>query len=283
VVEMDKATKGTERTIAVLSPDYLTSLYTLPEWANAFARDPTGNTRTLVPVRVRNCELKGLLAPIVYIDLVGLDASSARERLLKGLNAGRHKPKTEPDFPGGGKAKPAAVAASSEDALRLLQEEPPFPKDLPPTTKAIEVFYTYASEDKELVINLDNQLALLKRLGLIIDWHNDKIRAGQETAGEIEKHFNSAQIILLLVSANFLASEACYDIAKRAMERRKAETAQVIPIILKPVDWRGAPFDGLDVLPKNKKPITSWSNREEAFLEVSQGIRDVVEEMNTKP
>jgi hypothetical protein len=70
---------------------------------------------------------------------------------------------------------------------------------------------------------------------------------------------------------------------QKSSQHSNAETAQVIPIILKPVDWRGAPFDGLDVLPKNKKPITSWSNREEAFLDVSQGIRDVVEEMNINP
>jgi hypothetical protein len=283
VVEMDKATKGTERTIAVLSPDYLTSLYTLPEWANAFAEDPTGSKRKLVPVRVRKCEIKGLLAPILYIDLVGQDLSSARERLLQDVGVGRHKPNTEPAFPGAEAIPPATTTVSSEHALRLLQGEPPFPKDLPPTTKAIQVFYSYAQQDKDLLVNMEKQLVLLKRLGLITDWHDDRIRAGQETKREIEKHFSSAQIILLLVSANFMASETCYDIAKRAMDRRRAGTAEIIPIIIKPVDWRGAPFEGLDVLPKNKKPITSWSDREEAFFEVSQGIREVVEALQAKP
>ncbi len=73
VLEMDKAAKLARRTIAVLSPDYLTSQFTQPEWAAAFAQDPTGAKGILVPVRVRKCEPEGLLGPIIYIDLVGLD------------------------------------------------------------------------------------------------------------------------------------------------------------------------------------------------------------------
>src|SRR5690348_15808195 len=70
IVEMDQAFKSTHRTIAVLSPDYLTSQYTTPEWANALLRDPTGTKRLLVPVRVRECKPEGWLAAVVYIDLL---------------------------------------------------------------------------------------------------------------------------------------------------------------------------------------------------------------------
>jgi hypothetical protein len=70
VIEMQRAAEQARRTIAVLSPDYLQALYTHPEWAAAFAQDPTGEKGTLLPVRVRECELKGLLPQIVYIDLV---------------------------------------------------------------------------------------------------------------------------------------------------------------------------------------------------------------------
>lgn len=104
VLGMDKAA---DRTIAVLSPDYLTALYTQPEWAAAFAQDPTGEKQTLVPVRVRGCKLDGLLAQIVYIDLVGTNRFQAREVVLAGVKLGRSKPEAEPHFPGTARAERA--------------------------------------------------------------------------------------------------------------------------------------------------------------------------------
>ncbi len=82
ILEMDGATKTTKRVVAVLSPDYLTSEFTAPEWAAAFANDPTGKSRLLIPVRVRDCDLTGLLKQIVYIDLVGLNPVDAAKKLL---------------------------------------------------------------------------------------------------------------------------------------------------------------------------------------------------------
>lgn len=145
--------------------------------------------------------------------------------------------------------------------------------------RAIQVFYSFAPEDEDLLKSLEKQLALLKQLGLITDWHSGKIQAGQETDREFERHWKSAQIILLLISANFMASKSCYNVAQRAMERRRTGGAYVIPVILRPVDWGGAPFDGLAVLPKNMRPITRWSNQDDAFLEVAKGIRQAAEEL----
>jgi tetratricopeptide (TPR) repeat protein len=96
VLEMDRATREAERTIAVLSPDYLTALFTNPEWAAAFAKDPTGKKRKLIPVRVRECKLEGLLAQIVYIDLVGHQDAVARRLLLAGV---QHRTQTSPAPP----------------------------------------------------------------------------------------------------------------------------------------------------------------------------------------
>jgi tetratricopeptide (TPR) repeat protein len=117
VLEMQRASAEAQRTIAVLSPDYLTALYTQPEWAAAFAQDPTGEKGTLLPVRVRECDFKGLLPQIVYIDLVGLDETAAKERLLAGARFERAKPTTAPAFPG--------------KAARAVPERPRFPG--PPT------------------------------------------------------------------------------------------------------------------------------------------------------
>ena len=113
VIEMQRAAEQARRTIAVLSPDYLQALYTQPEWAAAFAQDPTGEKGTLLPVRVRECELQGLLSQVVYIDLVGLAEQAAKEALLAGVKQGRVKPTTAPGFPGA--------------AERVIAEQPSFP------------------------------------------------------------------------------------------------------------------------------------------------------------
>jgi tetratricopeptide (TPR) repeat protein len=119
VLDMQSAATEAERTIAVLLPDYLAALYTQPEWAAAFAQDPTGEKGTLLPVRVRACDLKGLLFPVVYIDLVGRHAAAAKQALLAGVKHERAKPATEPDFPAGPPAAPPA------------KPEPRFPGSLP--------------------------------------------------------------------------------------------------------------------------------------------------------
>lgn len=100
VLKMQEGAKSANRTITVLSPDYLNSGFVAPEWAAAFAQDPQGHKQKLVPVRVRSCDLEGLLPAIVYIDLVDIDEAEAREKLLDGVRQGRVKPAARPTFPG---------------------------------------------------------------------------------------------------------------------------------------------------------------------------------------
>ena len=97
---MQQATVQAERTLLVLSPDYLAALYPQPEWAVAFAADPTGAHGTLLPIRVRDCTPPGLLRPLVRVDLVSLPEDAARAALLAGVQQGRAKPTTAPAFPG---------------------------------------------------------------------------------------------------------------------------------------------------------------------------------------
>lgn len=100
VLEMQHAAAAATRTIMVLSPDYLKSQFASPEWAAAFAQDPQGLERLLVPVQVRDCEPKGLLSSIVQIRIGGLEEPDARDRLVAGVNAKRAKPSSRPAFPG---------------------------------------------------------------------------------------------------------------------------------------------------------------------------------------
>jgi hypothetical protein len=142
----------------------------------------------------------------------------------------------------------------------------------------IEVFFSYSHEDEKLKNDLLNHLSVLRRQNVISAWHDRKIGAGGEWAREIDSHLGSARIILLLVSANFLASDYCYDIEmKAAMERHELGEACVIPVILRPADWSRAVFAKLKALPRDGKPVTTWSNLDEAFADVARGIRVEVE------
>jgi hypothetical protein len=148
------------------------------------------------------------------------------------------------------------------------------------TQSPVEIFFSYCHRDEDLMKELVKHLSILKRPGVVQGWHDRQITPGQEWASEIDEHLNSAQVILLLISSDFLASEYCWGIeTQRAMERHAAREACVIPVILRSVDWQGAPFGKLQSLPKDAKPITSWTNRDEAFLDVAQGIRKAIERL----
>jgi hypothetical protein len=146
--------------------------------------------------------------------------------------------------------------------------------------KAVEVFFSYAHEDEELRNQLAKHLKLLQREGVITAWHDREITAGSEWAGQIDEHLNSAGIILLLISSDFMASDYCYDVElKRAMARHEAREAVVIPVILRPVKWSSASFGKLQALPKNAQPVTQWPNRDEAFVNIAEGIQRAVEKL----
>ncbi|HKQ77770.1 MAG TPA: FxSxx-COOH system tetratricopeptide repeat protein [Blastocatellia bacterium] len=119
-LDTDEGLQKAERVVAVISPDYLSSRFTKPEWAVAFAQDSTGEDHKLLPVRVRECDLKGLLAQIVYIDLIGGDEAEAKDRLLNGVKRERAKPATSPQFPG------------ETTAARSVAARPNFPGAIPP-------------------------------------------------------------------------------------------------------------------------------------------------------
>lgn len=150
----------------------------------------------------------------------------------------------------------------------------------------IEIFFSYSHRDEELRDELEKHLSILERLGLISTWHDRKIGSGNEWKGQIDSHLNSSNIILLLISPDFLSSDYCYDIEMhRAIERHDLGEARVIPVILRPVDWKGAPFGKIQALPTNAEPVTSknWSSLDEAFLDIEKGIRKEVESLKFVP
>ena len=123
---------------------------------------------------------------------------------------------------------------------------------------------------------------MLKHQGAITTWHDRGIGAGEEFDKVINGHINADDIILLLVSPDFLASKYCYEREiSRAMERHEAGEAIVIPVILRPCDWQGAPFGKLQAAPTDARPVTQWTNTDQAFLEVAKAIRGAAARLNS--
>ena len=173
----------------------------------------------------------------------------------------------------------------SEEIISSSRQEMPIPQrdsgqvisQTKPKLTSVKVFYCYAREDDTLCMELNKHLMALKQRGWISSWNEQEILAGMEREHEIDVHLSSADIILLLVSSDFMNSEYCYSIGmQEAMKRHETGEAVVIPIILRPVDWQDTPFGKLQALPTAGKPITIWPNRDEALLVVEQGIRAAV-------
>ncbi|WP_437682888.1 TIR domain-containing protein [Sorangium sp. So ce131] len=147
-----------------------------------------------------------------------------------------------------------------------------------PTKAPIRLFFSYSHRDEALRDELEIHLALLKREGLLQGWHDRRIGAGADWAGQIDKNLDEAEVILLLVSADFIASDYCFDKEmKRALARHDAGQARVIPVILRTTDWHSAPFAKLQALPKEARPVTLWQDRDEAWTDVALGIRRAIE------
>ncbi len=145
------------------------------------------------------------------------------------------------------------------------------------------IFFCYARKDETLLKKLKVHLKPLQREGLIdVLWHDGDISAGTEWEREISKYLNEAQIILLLISPDFIASEYCYSKEMlHAIERHNQGEALVIPILLRPVYWHRTPFSNLQVLPPHAKPVTDpyWVTQDRAFLKVTEAIRIAVQKL----
>jgi TIR domain len=146
----------------------------------------------------------------------------------------------------------------------------------------MRLFYSYSHKDEKHLDKLRTHLSLLRREGLIDEWHDRKIGAGQNLDTEIDKNLALSRIILLLVSADFLQSDYCYSTEMtRALEMHEAGKARVIPVILRPVDWKSAPFAKLKALPKDGKAVTTWRNQDAAWTTVAERIRAAILELNS--
>jgi hypothetical protein len=146
--------------------------------------------------------------------------------------------------------------------------------------KPLKIFYSYSHEDEEARLALEKHLVVLRRQRRIEDWYDRHMTAGQNIDDKIKAAIDSADIILLLISASFMASNYCYtEEMGRALRRHQRGETRIIPIVVRAVDWHDSPIGGLLALPKDGQPVKSWIHEDEAWADVVKGLRKVIEEL----
>ena len=146
----------------------------------------------------------------------------------------------------------------------------------------LQIFCSYSHKDSKYRAELETFLANLRMQGILNVWHDRLIKPGTDWAQEIDHNLDYANMILLLISSDFLASQYCMGVElKRALERHKAEGIRVIPILVRECDLEGVPFSGLQWLPTGSKPIKKWSDRDSAWTDVAKGIREAAQDVVT--
>lgn len=147
----------------------------------------------------------------------------------------------------------------------------------PESNVPISIFYSYSHRDKAYQSKLKTHLSLMRRQGLISEFSDQDIMPGQVWTDEINKHLRTADVILLLVSSDFLDSEYCYTKEMElAIKRHEAGEACIIPIVLRPCDWKNSPLSRFHALPHRGKPVVKWTPQDEAFDDIAKGIRRVI-------
>ena len=145
------------------------------------------------------------------------------------------------------------------------------------------MFCSYSRKDERFRRQFDSSVALLRQQGLVNIWHDRKIDAGSEWVGEIDEHLNSADIVTLFISADFLASDYCYERElRRALEREAQQELEIVPIIIRKCDWEEAPFARFQAIPTGAKPVKSWSDRDAAWTDVAKSLRGTVRKVLTR-
>ena len=146
--------------------------------------------------------------------------------------------------------------------------------------QSLKLFYSYAHEDERYRDELEKHLAMLRNKGVIKEWHDRKLIAGNELNHKVLKELQASNIAMFLISSDFLSSKYCYEIElKKALELQEEGKIRSIAILVRPVDYEGAPFEKFVMLPTDARPVTEWDNQDEAWMVVAKEIRKVCQEM----
>lgn len=147
----------------------------------------------------------------------------------------------------------------------------------------LRAFLSYSHKDEPLRDELETHLKLMQRQGLLQTWTDRRILPGDGWKRAIDDNIRRADIILLLISADFLASDYCYDTElKIALDRHQRGETVLVPIFVRACEWSGAPFGAVQGLPRDAKPVTAWSDRDAAWTDVAQGLRRLLEQLRSR-
>jgi len=147
----------------------------------------------------------------------------------------------------------------------------------------VRVFYSYSHKDEPYREQLETHLKILQRMGMIQSWTDRLIQAGEEWDQKIDENLERAQIVVLLISADFIASDYCYEVEmKRALQRHEEGRTRVVPIIVRDCNWKIAQFAKLNALPKDGKAVATWTDKDAAWKNVAEGIQRLVETIRRK-
>ena len=152
-------------------------------------------------------------------------------------------------------------------------------QSMPISPNAIQIFYYCAPQDEGWQKKLEQQLSGSRQNGLVTHWHRGQIDAGNDLQLEIDKHLNTAHMFLLLISADSTDSAYYRDVEKKALERFEKKEARVIPVILRPIDWKSGNLKKLQFLPRNEIPVSQWKDPEDALFHVAKEINRVIDNL----
>ena len=147
----------------------------------------------------------------------------------------------------------------------------------------LRLFISYSHEDEKMKNELDKHLVMLKRSGKVEVWNDRKLVAGQEWDNEIKREMKAADIILLLISADFNNSEYIWkEELAHAMQRHEQGTARVVPVILRKCEWNEMPYAKLQALPRGARPVSDFPDKDDAFTDIASGIRLLIDTLAAK-
>lgn len=146
--------------------------------------------------------------------------------------------------------------------------------------RPLKVFISYSHQDEKLKDELLKHLAPLKRNGLVSEWHDRKLMAGENWRSEISRNLYEADIVILIISIDFINSDYCYEIEmEQAIIRNNEGKCRVVPVLARPCLWADAPFAQIQALPRDAKPISMWSNQDEALVYIAEKLQELAKEM----
>jgi len=146
--------------------------------------------------------------------------------------------------------------------------------------KNLSIFISYAHEDEIIKTQLEKHLIALEYQGLVSTWNDRRILPGSEWKSEVDSNLKKADIILMLISSDFIHSKYCYDIEmQEALKKHENNEAVVIPIIIRSVHWHNTPFAKLQVLPVDGKAINEWENKDRVYMEITESISIIATDM----